>query len=110
MKKFSLVLAVLSLSTSAFAAVPCASEIQSKALAKAQSEGLENCKVGKPTLSSAIELRLEYGSIGLFCQHHISPMSFVSEPVSYVFSRLANQGCEDVTVSDSLPDTFNDAQ
>jgi hypothetical protein len=31
-------------------------------------------------------------------------MSIVSEPVSYLFSRLANKGCEDVAVSDSLSD------
>ena len=86
--------------------IACAKEIKKKALEKAKSEGYGSCHAGEPTLTSAVELRDEYGSIGLSCTRHISRVSVVSEPVSYLFSlrtpfSTVALNCSEITVLDS---------
>lgn len=92
-------LATILIASNSFAAIPCASEIKRLAVEKAESEGFFQCGVGEPRLSAAVELRGEYGSVGLICQRHISQVSVASEPISYLFSAGAGD-CSSVVITD----------
>lgn len=109
---FGLLAVTLSLSVAAVASqkqsrkpasVACTRDIQEAASQRAKMDGLDNCHIGVPTLSVAsgdTQQQRRTGSIGLLCQRHISEVSVISEPVSYVFS-IVPGSCSSISISGS---------
>jgi hypothetical protein len=99
--------AIVAVQGSAFAAVPCSSEIINNALEKASAEGYGICRVTDLRENETLIAEdSERGTISLICQHHVSQYSVVTETVLYQFSvpafgTIKALECTDVSVTDS---------